>query len=203
MYPSVSSAPSFIASEGPSLLTAPLCTSTDSPSTSTAPIGQAERRAQPLEWAHRSALSGPFRVECSQRVHRPQHLRHSQHLHHSHHVGGSVCERPADGRAKQGAQNLKWAHRRALTGSFGVKRTKPLRCPQHLRRSQHLHGSLREHRADALPQQRSKRPATGHYEFDNLSPGTCSVVVSPSVDGNDNYAFGPVVEDGNQIFPHS
>ena len=27
---------------------------------------------------------------------------------------------------------------------------------------------------------------TGHYEFDNLSPGMCSVVVSPFVDGNDN-----------------
>ena len=27
------------------------------------------------------------------------------------------------------------------------------------------------------------------------------MVVSPSVDGNDNYVFGPVVEDGNQISP--
>ena len=74
----------------------------------------------------------------------------------------------------------------SLTGSFGVKRAKPLPCPQHLHRSQHLHGSLRENRANSRPQQRSKRLTTGHYEFDNLSPGMCSVVVSPFVDGNDN-----------------
>ena len=94
---------------------------------------------------------------------------------------------------------LKQTHRSALTGFFGVKRAEPLCCPQHLRRSQHLHGSLREHRANARPQQRSKRLATGHYEFDNLFPGTYSVVVSSSVDGNNNYVFGSVVEEGNQI----
>mmetsp|Transcript_32451 Transcript_32451/g.58651 ORF Transcript_32451/g.58651 Transcript_32451/m.58651 type:complete len:1622 (-) Transcript_32451:91-4956(-) len=42
--------------------------------------------------------------------------------------------------------------------------------------------------------------ATGWYEFNDIQPGTCHVAVAPEVDGNDNYVFSPVVEDGNQIY---
>ncbi|KAL7539847.1 hypothetical protein ACHAWF_006516, partial [Thalassiosira exigua] len=48
--------------------------------------------------------------------------------------------------------------------------------------------------------------AQGTYEFDNVEPGECYVSVTPSVDGNDNYVFSPVVGDGsdggNQIYPN-
>lgn len=44
--------------------------------------------------------------------------------------------------------------------------------------------------------------AAGTYEFTNVYPGSCHIIVTPEVDGNDNYVFSPIVPDGNDIFPN-
>ena len=56
---------------------------------------------------------------------------------------------------------------------------------------------------DGAEDQVTTTNATGWYTFDGIFPGTCRVEVDPvSSDGNDNYVFGPVVEDGNQMDPN-
>ena len=41
--------------------------------------------------------------------------------------------------------------------------------------------------------------ANGLYEFTQVQPSQCYISVTLEVDGNDNYVFSPVVDDGNQI----